>query len=95
MFQVFKEKLPFGSLFKTIFPFAFCQDDRRVPMLLAPGHNRTAPEPSIICMLWETPGETWRRNFALIVDVKRCGRLVINNKRKIGFILQKHQKGKK
>ena len=31
------EKLLFGSLLKTIFPFAFCQDNW---LLLAPGHNR-------------------------------------------------------
>ena len=37
----------------------FCQDDLhvQVAMLLAPGHNRAAPEPSAICMLWETTEE--------------------------------------
>ena len=30
------------SMFKTIFPFTFCQDDRRIAMWLAPGHNRAA-----------------------------------------------------
>ena len=71
------EKLPFGSLFKTIFPSpAFCQDDLRVAMLLAPGQNRAAPEPSTTCMfIWETAEETWRRSLALVVAVKRCGRL--------------------
>ena len=61
------EKLPFGSLFKMIFPFVFCQDDLRVAMLLAPGHTRVAPEPST--------EETWRQSLALMVAVKRCGRL--------------------
>ena len=36
---------------QTIFPFAFCQDDLRVTMLLTPGHSRAAPEPSTIRML--------------------------------------------
>ena len=54
------EKLPFGSLFKTIFPFAFF---------------RAAPNSSTIRMLWETAEETWRRSLGLIVAVKHCGRL--------------------
>ena len=58
MFQV-NFVVPFGSLFKTIFPFVFCQDDLRVAMLLAQGHNRAAPEPSTVRMLWETADETW------------------------------------
>ena len=48
------EKLLFASLFKMIFPFVFCRDDLRAAMLLAPGHNFAAPEPSITCMLQET-----------------------------------------
>ena len=60
-------KTPFGSLFKTIFSFAYCQDDLRVAMLLAPGHNFAAPEPST--------EEIWRQSLALMVAVKRCGRL--------------------
>ena len=35
-------RLVLCSMFKTIFPFAFCQDDRQIAMLLAPGHNREA-----------------------------------------------------
>ena len=57
MFQV-NLVVPFGYLFKTIFPFVFCQGDLRVAMLLATGHNRTAPELSTIRMLWETAEET-------------------------------------
>ena len=49
------EKLLFGSLFKTIFPFEFCQDDRRVAMLLTAGNNSVAPEPSAI-----DPSPKWR-----------------------------------
>ena len=83
----------FGSLFKTIFPFPFCLDDLRVAMLLAPGQTvHWASEPSTIPFLWETAEETWGRRLALIVAVRRCGRL---NNRKIGFILQKQRKGKK
>ena len=61
------EKLPLGSLFKTIFPFTFFP--------FAPGHNRAAPDSSTIRMLWETTEETWRQSLELIVAVKRCGRL--------------------
>ena len=51
-----------------------------VTMLLAPGYNCGAPEPSTIRMLWETAEETWQRSLALlvlalIVAMKRCGRL--------------------
>ena len=72
-------------MFKTIFLFAFCQDNRRIAMLLAPGHNHTAfsfqsPEPSARCTLWETAEKTRRRSFALIVVVKRCGKFIITGK---------------
>ena len=34
-----KPAIWFFAMFKTIVPFAFCQDDRQITMLLAPGHN--------------------------------------------------------
>lgn len=36
-------------MFKTVFPFVFCQDDWRIMMLLVPGHNRAA---FFIPVLW-------------------------------------------
>ena len=34
-----KPAIWFFAMFKTIVPFTFCQDDRQITMLLAPGHN--------------------------------------------------------
>ena len=64
----------------------FCQEDRWITMLLAPGHNRAAPEPSATLMLWETTEEMWRRSFALIVAVKHCGRVIITGKSVLYFL---------
>ena len=42
MYQIENCHLVLCSMFKTIFPFAFCQDDRQIAILLAPGHNHAA-----------------------------------------------------
>ena len=42
MYQIENCHLVLCSMFKTIFPFAFCQDDRPIAILLAQGHNRAA-----------------------------------------------------
>jgi len=38
-----------------------------------------------IRMLWETAEKTWRRSFALIIAVKRCGRFIITGKSVLYF----------
>ena len=78
------------SMFKTIFPFTFFGDDRRITMLLAPGHNHAvffiqSSEPSAICTLWETTERTRERSFALIVVVKHCDKFVITGKSVLHF----------
>ena len=47
--------------------------------------KRTWPLAPAIRMLWETAEETWRRTFALIVAVKRCGRFMITGKSVLYF----------
>ena len=47
--------------------------------------ERTWPHALAIRMLWETTEETWRRTFALIVAVKRCGRFIITEKSVLYF----------
>ena len=74
------EKLPFGSL---LFPFAFFQDDRRIAMLLAPGHNRAA---FLVLVAWTVRNiyvmgnrkntTAKERSYALIVVVKRCDKFL-------------------
>ena len=47
--------------------------------------ERTWPLAPTIRMLWETAEKTWRRTFALIVAVKRCGRFIITGKSVLYF----------
>ena len=68
-------RLVLCSMFKTIFPFTFFQDDWRIAMSLATGHNRAAfsfqsLEPPAICTFWKTTKKTRHRSFAVIVAVQ-------------------------
>ena len=47
--------------------------------------ERTWPLAPAMHMLWETAEKTWRRTFALIVAVKRCGRFIITGKSVLYF----------
>ena len=47
--------------------------------------ERTWPLAPTIRMLWETAEKTWRRTFALIVALKRCGRFIITGKSVLYF----------
>ena len=45
--------------FQFYLSFRILSRRSRVAILLVPGHNRAAPEPSAIRMLWKTAEETW------------------------------------
>ena len=75
------------SVFKMIFPFAFCHVKTTVgsPCCLYQAttvqhFSFQSHESPAICTLWETAEKTRRRSFALIVVVKRGGKFIITEK---------------
>ena len=91
------------SMFKAIFPFAFCQDDRRITMLLAPGHNRatflvtvpwTVRNTHVMGNYLKNTTVKPRTRFALIVAVKSCGKFLTTEKSVLYFKINRKAKSK-